>query len=52
MEEFMAGHVGVMEFIKKLRKGITKGGMVGPGKSWKQRASFSLSGAFKHMLMY
>jgi hypothetical protein len=43
----MGGHVGVNGIYYKLGKGITKGGMVGPGGSWKQRESLCFSGAFK-----
>jgi hypothetical protein len=44
MEESMAGH-GV-------RKGITKGGMVGPGRSWRQTECFSFLGAYKTYATY
>jgi hypothetical protein len=41
-----------MEFIKKLGRGITKGGMVGSGGSWKQRELSFFQMLLKLMLTY
>jgi hypothetical protein len=47
LEESIAGHLGVNGVYEKLGKGNTKGSMVGPGGICRQRACFSLPGAFK-----
>jgi hypothetical protein len=41
-EESMIGHVDVNGVYYKLGRRITKGGMVGPCGTWKQRKSLSL----------
>jgi hypothetical protein len=42
LEESIAGHLGVNGVYEKLGKGNTKGGMVGPGGTWRQREHASL----------